>query len=75
MPGGRDEIRIAEWILQNLLSVFDWGPYVSIPTKELAKAMVNFSLYDTSTDAAKKLDSQSKSVRIVENKEIFDSVR
>ena len=75
MPDGRDEIRVAEWILQNFLSVSDWGPYVSIPTTELAKAMVKFALNDTSTDPAKKSNSQNKMVRIVENKEIFDSVR
>ena len=75
MPGGRDEIRIAEWILQNFLSIFDWGPYVSIPTKELAKAMVKFSLNDTSTDAEINSNSQNRVVRIVENKEIFHSVR
>ena len=73
-PEGRDEIRALEWVFQKVLSVFDWGPFFSIPTKRLAKAMVNIALNndewrkDTiSADSSKNLE------QILDNKEIFDS--
>ena len=70
VPEGRDEIRAIEWILQRFLSVFDFGPYFSIPTTTLAKTMVKYALDDLS-----KIESEEESdklVRILENKEISE---
>ena len=74
VPEGRDEIRIVEWMLQRLLSLFDWGPYFSIPTKQLAKAMVNLALRDNVQRNPENSKKSKTTVRILENKEIFDSI-
>ena len=71
VPEGRDEVRAIEWILQRFLSIFDFGPYFSIPTPTLAKTMVNYALNDLSTVEGER-DKLNKLVRILENKEISD---
>ena len=71
VPEGRDEVRAIEWILQRFLSIFDFGPYFSIPTPTLAKSMVNHALNDLSTVEGER-DKLNKLVRILENKEISD---
>ena len=70
VPEGREEIRVIEWFLQKILSVFDYGPYFSIPTNHLAKAMVKYALKDL-MNVDNEVDSP-KFVRILENKEISD---
>ena len=70
VPEGREEIRVIEWFLQKILSVFDYGPYFSIPTNHLAKAMVKYALKDL-MNVDNQVDSP-KFVRILENKEISD---
>ena len=74
VPEGRDETRTVEWMLQRLLSLFDWGPYFSIPTKQLAKAMVNLALRDNVQRNPENSKKSKTTVRILENKEIFDSI-
>ena len=74
VPEGREDVRAVEWILQRFLSVFDFGPYFSIPTRTLAKAMVRFSLSDLNTGEVKK-GSSNPLVRILDNKEIYDYVK
>ena len=71
VPEGRNEIRAIEWILQRFLSVFDLGPYFSIPTTILAKTMVKYALNDLAKIEGER-DELNKLVRIVENKEIYD---
>ena len=71
VPEGRNEIRAIEWILQRFLSVFDLGPYFSIPTTTLAKTMVKYALNDLAKIEGER-DELNKLVRIVENKEIYD---
>ena len=75
VPEGRDETRIVEWMLQRFLSIFDWGPYFSIPTKQLAKAMVNLALRDNVQKSSPNSKNSKTTVRILENKEIFDSIQ
>merc|ERR1719400_1374711 len=70
VPEGREEIRAIEWVLQKILSIFDYGPYFSIPTNHLAKAMVKYALKDLTNVDNEVKDDAPKFVRILENKEI-----
>ena len=71
---GRQEIRMVEWVLQKILTVFDLGAYFSIPAKRLAKAMVRLALRDSIQKHTITTSPTDKTVRIVENKEIFDLI-
>ena len=70
---GREEIRVIEWFLQKVLSVFDYGTYFSIPTNHLARAMVTYGLKDL-TNVDIEIETP-KFVRVLENKEISDYVK
>ena len=74
VPEGREEIRAIEWVLQKILSVFDYGPYFSIPTNHLGKAMVKYALKDL-TNVDNEVEDAPKFVRILENKEISDYIQ
>ena len=73
-PEGRQEIRMVEWVLQKLLTVFDLGAHFSIPAKRLAKAMVRLALRDSIQKHTITTSPTDKAVRILENKEIFDLI-